>query len=187
MWQQTEWSVFLQSSLFPPLPLAIPFRFLTAILRGLPIFPTCVCRLCLTLFSLLFFSSLFPQRLSSPYWHELHLVSKGQGQGRAGCYWRVNNAASLENVCSYVLRKIQRIRGPPLWSSCQSSWLQIRVRFPALPDFLRGPDRGPLSLLSTIEELLGRNSSGCGIENQNTAVGIRHADHLAPSIRKRWH
>jgi hypothetical protein len=29
---------------------------------------------------------------------------------------------------------------PPLWSSGQSSWLQIqrlRVRFPALPDFLR--------------------------------------------------
>jgi hypothetical protein len=27
-------------------------------------------------------------------------------------------------------------------------------------------DRGPLSLVSTIEELLGRNSSGSGLENR---------------------
>jgi hypothetical protein len=34
---------------------------------------------------------------------------------------------------------------PPLWSSSQSSWLQIqrsRVRFPALPDFLRNSGSG---------------------------------------------
>jgi hypothetical protein len=34
---------------------------------------------------------------------------------------------------------------PPLWSSGQSSWLQIqrsRVRFPALPDFLRNSGSG---------------------------------------------
>jgi hypothetical protein len=48
---------------------------------------------------------------------------------------------------------------PPLWSSGQSSWLQIqrsRVRFRALPDFLRstGLQQGPLSLVRTIEELL---------------------------------
>jgi hypothetical protein len=24
-------------------------------------------------------------------------------------------------------------------------------------------------------------------KNENTAVGIRHADHVAPSIRKSWH
>jgi hypothetical protein len=41
-----------------------------------------------------------------------------------------------------------------------------------------GLERGPLGLVSTTEELLGRNSSG-------TAVGIRHADHVAPSIRKK--
>jgi hypothetical protein len=36
-------------------------------------------------------------------------------------------------------------KGPPLWSSCQSYWLQIqrsRVRFPALPDFLRSSGSG---------------------------------------------
>jgi hypothetical protein len=35
--------------------------------------------------------------------------------------------------------------GPPLWSSGQSSWLQIQrsgVRFPALPDFLRSSGSG---------------------------------------------
>jgi hypothetical protein len=34
---------------------------------------------------------------------------------------------------------------PPLWSSSQSFWLQIqrsRVRFPALPDFLRSSGSG---------------------------------------------
>jgi hypothetical protein len=29
-----------------------------------------------------------------------------------------------------------------------------------------GLERGPLSLMSTIEELLGRESSGCGLENR---------------------
>jgi hypothetical protein len=50
---------------------------------------------------------------------------------------------------------------------------------------LVGLERGPLSLVSTTEELLGRNSSGSGLETENTAVGIRHADHVPPSIRKK--
>ena len=36
-------------------------------------------------------------------------------------------------------------KGPPLWSSGQSFWLQIqrsRVRFPALPDFLSSSGSG---------------------------------------------
>jgi hypothetical protein len=40
------------------------------------------------------------------------------------------------------------IMRPPLWSSDQSSWLQIqrsRVRFPALPDFLRSRGSGTWS------------------------------------------
>jgi hypothetical protein len=41
---------------------------------------------------------------------------------------------------------------PPLWSSGQSSWLQIRFS-------LRGVHSG----LSTIEELFGRNGSGSGL------------------------
>jgi hypothetical protein len=50
-----------------------------------------------------------------------------------------------------------------------------------------GLERGALSLVSTTEERLGRKSSGSGLEIENTAVGTRHADHVAPSIRKRWH
>jgi hypothetical protein len=37
--------------------------------------------------------------------------------------------------------------------------------------------------LSTTEELLGRKSSGSGLESR----GIRHVDHVAPSICKSWH
>jgi hypothetical protein len=40
-----------------------------------------------------------------------------------------------------------------------------------------GLKRGPLSLMSTTEELLGRKSRGSGLENSNSAVGIRCADH----------
>jgi hypothetical protein len=50
-----------------------------------------------------------------------------------------------------------------------------------------GLERGPLRLVSTVEELLERKSSGSGLETENTDAGIRHADHVAPSIRKRWH
>jgi hypothetical protein len=34
-----------------------------------------------------------------------------------------------------------------------------------------GLERGPLSLVSTIEELLGRNSSGSGLENREYGRG----------------
>jgi hypothetical protein len=47
-----------------------------------------------------------------------------------------------------------------------------------------GLERGPLSLVSTIEELLERKSSDSGLETEITAVGIHHADHVAPCIRK---
>jgi hypothetical protein len=48
-------------------------------------------------------------------------------------------------------------------------------------------ERGPPSLMSTIEELLGRISGGAGLETEIMAVGIRHADHVAHSIRSSWH
>jgi hypothetical protein len=47
---------------------------------------------------------------------------------------------------------------------------------------------GPLSLVNTIEELLGRNSSDSGLENQD--YGRRGSATLTtrhPSIRKSWH
>jgi hypothetical protein len=50
-----------------------------------------------------------------------------------------------------------------------------------------GQERGPLSLVDTTEELLWRNSSGSCLKSEDTAVGIRCADHVVPSIRKSWH
>jgi hypothetical protein len=51
-----------------------------------------------------------------------------------------------------------------------------------------GLERGPLSLVSTTEELLGRKKVAAPVyKTENTAVGIRNADHVAPSIRKSWH
>jgi hypothetical protein len=61
--------------------------------------------------------------------------------------------------------------GTPLWSSGQSSWLQIQRaefdsrRYQIFWEVV-GLERGPLSLVSTIEELLGRKSRGFGLENQ---------------------
>jgi hypothetical protein len=49
-----------------------------------------------------------------------------------------------------------------------------------------GLKRGPLSLVSATEELLDRKVTAPVQKTENTAVGIRHADHVAPSIRKSW-
>jgi hypothetical protein len=82
------------------------------------------------------------------------------------------------------------VTGPPLWSSGQSSWLQIRR-----PGFdsrhyqkkkAVGLERGPRNLVSTTEELLDRKEASPVYKTENTAVGIRHADHVAPSIPKSW-
>jgi hypothetical protein len=60
---------------------------------------------------------------------------------------------------------------PPLWSSGQSSWLHIQRsgfdsrRYQIFWEVV-SLRRGPLSLVSTIEELLGRNISGSGLENR---------------------
>jgi hypothetical protein len=45
-------------------------------------------------------------------------------------------------------------------------------------------ERGPLGLMSTTVELLDRKVAAPVYNTENTAVGIRHADHVAPSIRK---
>jgi hypothetical protein len=45
-------------------------------------------------------------------------------------------------------------------------------------------ERGSLSLVSTTEELLDRKVAVPVYKTENTAVGILHADHVAPFIRK---
>jgi hypothetical protein len=94
-------------------------------------------------------------------------------------------AVSHWSRCYEILR-------PPLWSSGQSSSLQIqrsRFRFPALPHFLRSSGSVPLSLVGITEELLEWKSSGSGSRKPRlTAVGICCADHASPCIRKKsWH
>jgi hypothetical protein len=49
-----------------------------------------------------------------------------------------------------------------------------------------GLEWGPLSLVNTTEELFDRKVAAPVYKTENTAVGIRHADHAAPSIRKSW-
>jgi hypothetical protein len=63
-------------------------------------------------------------------------------------------------------------RRPPLWSNGQSSWLQIQssgFESWSYQIFWKvvGLERGLLSLVSTIEELLGRKSSGSGLETRD--------------------
>jgi hypothetical protein len=90
----------------------------------------------------------------------------------------------------YILCYLYIYSGPPLWFSGQSSWLQIqRPGF----DFRHyqkkkvvGLERGPLSLVSTTEELLDRKVAGPVYKTEITAVGIGHADLVAPSILKSW-
>jgi hypothetical protein len=62
---------------------------------------------------------------------------------------------------------------------------EARVRFPALPEKKVGLERGPLSLVSTTEELLDRKVATPVYKTESTAVGIRHADHVAISILKK--
>jgi hypothetical protein len=46
-----------------------------------------------------------------------------------------------------------------------------------------GLERGPLSLVSTIEELIGIKKAAAPVSNaENTAVGIRCADQVVQSI-----
>jgi hypothetical protein len=80
---------------------------------------------------------------------------------------------------------------PPLFCSGQSSWLQIQrsgfdSRRYQIFWVVVGLKRGPLSLVSTTEELLGRKVAAPVWKAENTAVGIRRSDHVAPTIRKSW-
>jgi hypothetical protein len=48
-----------------------------------------------------------------------------------------------------------------------------------------GLEWGPLSLVSTTEELLDRKVAAPVYKIEIMAVGIHHTDHVAPSIRKK--
>jgi hypothetical protein len=72
-----------------------------------------------------------------------------------------------------------------LWSEFLDTDPEIRVRFSALPYFLRrsGSGTGPFNLVSTVEELLGSNSCGSSLENREYGRGDplrRPSDILCP-------
>jgi hypothetical protein len=67
-------------------------------------------------------------------------------------------------------------QGLPLWSSGESSWLQIQrsgfdFRYYQIFWEVVGLDRGLLSLVTTIEELLGRGTAAAVLITEITAAG----------------
>jgi hypothetical protein len=91
-----------------------------------------------------------------------------------GCYlftfFSVSHADTPITIlsCSLYRNCYGNIRPPP-WSSGQSSWLQIQRSIPGATSFfweVVGLERGPPSLVSTIEELLRWNISGSGLESR---------------------
>jgi hypothetical protein len=108
--------------------------------------------------------------------------------------FRVENQPSKKPACNKYLSNCTLwilgclISNPEVWgddSLCDlveflASDPDVRVRFPALPDFLRssGSGTGSTHLLSKTKELFGRNSSGSSLENRETAIG-------GPSCRPR--
>jgi hypothetical protein len=95
----------------------------------------------------------------------------------------------LKSVYNYIYFSVLWFcMRPPLWSSGQSSWLQIwRPGFDSRHyKKIVGLEWGPLSFVSTTEELLDIKVVAPVYKTVNTAVGVRHADHVAPTIRKSW-
>jgi hypothetical protein len=74
------------------------------------------------------------------------------------------------------------------WSQFLVTDLDVRVRFPALPDFLEVVllKWRPLILVSKIEELLGRRNRGSGIESREYGVRIRRTEYATPYNRNTW-
>jgi hypothetical protein len=76
---------------------------------------------------------------------------------------------------------------PPLWSSGQEFLAtdpEVRIRFPALPDFLRSSGSGTGSTHPRQYNwgATWKKSSGSGLEIEITAVGIRRSDRATQSL-----
>jgi hypothetical protein len=79
----------------------------------------------------------------------------------------------LDRLCGLVVRVLGYGSGDP-------------GSIPGTTNKVVGLERGPLSLVSTTEELLDRKVAAPVQKIENTEVGIRHAEHVAPFIRKSW-
>jgi hypothetical protein len=98
-------------------------------------------------------------------------------EGRRPTLWSSGQGSCLQNgdvLCflwgtNWIYICYVEESRPPLWSRGQSSWLQIQrsgfdsLRYQIFWEVV-GMERCPLSLVSTIEELLERKSSGFGLE-----------------------
>jgi hypothetical protein len=97
--------------------------------------------------------------------------------GQVLFHWR-NNASGV--ILATFLKSILAYIDQPLWSSGQSSWLQIqrsRVRFLAPQFFWEAVDmeRGPFILVSITEELLERKTNGSeSRKSRSFALTTRH-------------
>jgi hypothetical protein len=80
-----------------------------------------------------------------------------------------------DRLCGLVVRVLGYRSGGPGSIPCTTRKKKVM-----------GLERGSLSLVSTTEELLDRKVATPVYQTENTAVGIHHADHMAPSISKSW-
>jgi hypothetical protein len=88
-----------------------------------------------------------------------------------------NLALCLDRLCGLVVRVLgYRSRGLGFDSRRYQIFWEVV-----------GLERGPLSLVIVTEKLLEWKNSGSGSRKSRlTAVGIRCADHMTPTIRKSW-
>jgi hypothetical protein len=101
---------------------------------------------------------------------------------QAGCFTNESKYGTLLHYRRDIFLWTIPWPWPLLWSTGQSSLLQIQKsgfdsrRYQIFWEVV-DLERGPLSLVSTIEELLGRESSSSGLESEDTAMGIHCTDH----------
>jgi hypothetical protein len=114
-------------------------------------------------------------------------VGRALTQSKKSVLPTVHSSNKLNFICHVEERR------PPLWSSDQSSWLQIQrsgfdSRHYQIFRKIVGLERGALSLVSTTEKLLQRKHSGSGLESRDYGRrGFAALTTLHSSIRKSWH
>jgi hypothetical protein len=89
------------------------------------------------------------------------------------CFWNIciANGILIVECTTSVFDIFSLWSWASLWPSGQSFWLQIQRygfdsrRYHIFWEVV-GPERGPLSLVSTTEELFGKKSSGSGLESR---------------------
>jgi hypothetical protein len=125
-------------------------------------------------------SDLFPEPIQQIERDEVHMDVRCGQAGR--------------NIIAYsresIARRYQFFGSPRnniLWALIYISYMQIQrsgfdtQRYQIFWEVV-GLERGPLSLVNTIEEALGRKNSGSGLESRSSALTTRH-----PSILESWH